>query len=359
MKTISCVRAMILGAAALAATTGCSSQSAGDAPADELHARIGAQGGELTGAAGTSLAGVHVVIPAGALTADTDITVRLAHDATPLPPAALACGPTIEIEPAGLALAQPAQVTLPFDETIIGDHQRFDDEVKIWARDGDHWSQKLQTDSSQGLVTFDLPTLTNVAAGVNPPKDQDIVRFELHPNPKFLKCIAQYPDDPNRAPRADVLVVRGEQNDALFLHASNLKPGVNFDMFTVQSSSLKSDGTPDPAFTNFGMAWYQSDVDTRQSGTANVVIRTILLDQIFGFDPRATLPPTGTFHIGIWFNDPKDAAPCGFDVTKPTPFNGDHTAGPVAMISVPNAQTDLGPLCTKPDTSVTPARCSP
>jgi len=29
------------------------------------------------------------------------------------------------------------------------------------------------------------------------------------------------------------------------------------------------------------------------------------------------------------------------------------------MISLPDAQTGLGPLCVKPDTSVTPARCNP
>ena len=29
------------------------------------------------------------------------------------------------------------------------------------------------------------------------------------------------------------------------------------------------------------------------------------------------------------------------------------------MISVPDAQTGLGPLCVKPDASVTPARCNP
>jgi len=50
---------------------------------------------------------------------------------------------------------------------------------------------------------------------------------------------------------------------------------------------------------------------------------------------------------------------CGFDPTKPTPFNGEHQAGPLAMITVPDATTGLGPLCTKPDTSVSPARCDP
>jgi hypothetical protein len=107
-----------------------------------------------------------------------------------------------------------------------------------------------------------------------------------------------------------------------------------------------------PGFTNFGLAWYQSDIDVDGNGHADVTIKTILLDQIFGFDPAANLVPTNTFHVGFWFNNPADATPCGF--TGTTPFNGDHNAGPVAMISVPNATTKLGPLATEPDPAPAP-----
>jgi hypothetical protein len=131
----------------------------------------------------------------------------------------------------------------------------------------------------------------------------------------------------------------------------NIKPGLAFDLFTVQRSNLLSNGTPDPSFTNFGLAWYQSDVQVNSQGTGQVTIRTILLNQIFGFDPDVGLNPVNTFHVGFWFNNPNDAAPCGFDVTHPTPFNGEHNAGPVARISLPNAVTGLGPLCTKPNGS--------
>jgi hypothetical protein len=157
----------------------------------------------------------------------------------------------------------------------------------------------------------------------------------------------------------NVVVVRGSQNDGLFLRGKNIKPGLAFDMFSVQQSSLLADGTVDPNFKDFGLAWYQSDLEADDNGRAYVSIRTILLDQIFGFDPRVNLPPTNTFQVGFWFNDPNDAAACGFDVTKPTPFNGEHKAGPLAMISVPDATTGLGPLCTKPNTSTTPATCDP
>jgi hypothetical protein len=63
--------------------------------------------------------------------------------------------------------------------------------------------------------------------------------------------------------------------------------------------------------------------------------------------------------VGVWFNNPQDAAQCGFDTTHPTPFNGDHNAGPVAMISTPDPATKLGPLCTNPDLSTNPVTCHP
>jgi hypothetical protein len=171
------------------------------------------------------------------------------------------------------------------------------------------------------------------------------ITFNLAINPAIANCLS-VPGWP--APTAQVTVIRGFQNDTLQLHVHHVKPNLGFDMFTVEHSNLLSDGSVDPHFVNFGMAWYQSDVQAGPLGNAETQIKTILLDQIFGFDAATALPPTNTFHVGFWFNNPHDAAACGFDVTHPTPFNGEHKAGPVAMISVPNAQTGLGPLCTSP-----------
>ncbi len=181
--------------------------------------------------------------------------------------------------------------------------------------------------------------------------------FSLTANPKFVNCLARYPDDPKRPPQATVTVTRGNLNDTLQLKLKNIKPNLSFDLFTVQRSSLLANGTPDPNFKNFGLAWYQSDVQVTSGGTANVKIQTILLDQIFGFDPDVSLAPTNTLHVGFWFDDPADAAACGF--TGSTPFNGEHNAGPLAMISLPDPDTNLGPLCTNPNTSTNPATCNP
>jgi hypothetical protein len=168
-------------------------------------------------------------------------------------------------------------------------------------------------------------------------------------NQNLLPCLAKDPTDIKHPPTAEVSVERGDLNDTLRLKLKNVKPGLAFDLFSVQRSNKLADGSTDPSFKNFGMAWYQSDVEADKSGDANVTIKTILLDQIFGFDPDVSLAPTNTFNVGFWFNDPNDAAACGFDVSKPTPFNGEHKAGPLAMISVPDATTGLGPLCRNPE----------
>ncbi|HEY1298243.1 MAG TPA: hypothetical protein VGJ60_34620 [Chloroflexota bacterium] len=178
-------------------------------------------------------------------------------------------------------------------------------------------------------------------------------------NSSLLPCLAQDPSDLRHQPTAEVSVERGDLNDTLKLKLHNIKPGLAFDLFTVQRSNKLADGSPDPSFKNFGMAWYQSDVEADHDGNANVTIKTIVLDQIFGFDPDVSLPPTNTFNVGFWFNNPNDAAACGFDVSHPTPFNGEHKAGPLAMISLPDAQTGLGPLCRNPASPGSPLPCNP
>jgi hypothetical protein len=180
--------------------------------------------------------------------------------------------------------------------------------------------------------------------------------FDLVPIGKTLPCLG-VPSGPT--PKAHVTVKRGPLNDTLTIEGENIRPHLAFDLFTVQRSSLRANGTPNPAFKNFGFAWYQSDLQAGPLGKFKVVIKTILLDQIFGFDPDLSNKNFNTFNVGFWFNNPHDAAACGFDVTKPTPFNGEHRAGPAAMISVPDAVTGLGPLCTNPNKLTTPATCNP
>jgi hypothetical protein len=177
--------------------------------------------------------------------------------------------------------------------------------------------------------------------------------FSLFPNTVNIPCLAK---TPGKAPTAKATVTRGSLNDTLVLKLAGFKPGLDFDLFTVQNSNQSATGTP-VVIPNFGMAWYQSDIEIGSTGKGSVKIQTILLDQIFGFDPAVGLAPTNTFHVGFWFNDPTKAAGCGF--TGTTPFNGEHTAGPLAFITRPNATTNLGPLCTDPHKVGTTFVCNP
>jgi hypothetical protein len=186
---------------------------------------------------------------------------------------------------------------------------------------------------------------------------QDVIQFELEPaNPALIPCLAA----PGKTPKVQVVVQRGDRNDLMLVKLSGFKPGLKFDLFTVQNSLFQGNGTKDPNFKGFGLSWYQTDLEP---GITSV--RTILLDQIFGFVQTipvtaSPLPPTRTFHVGFWFNNPDDAIACNPNNQRiVTPFNGEFEAGPLAFISVPDPRTNLGPLCTKPNLSTSPASCDP
>jgi hypothetical protein len=190
----------------------------------------------------------------------------------------------------------------------------------------------------------------------------DEISFNLVANPKFSACLGN--DPYNNPPTAKVTVSRGTANDVMLLELRNFIPGKAFDLFTIERSNLNAAGVLDPNFSgSFGLAWYQSDIHVGADGKAEAVVKSILLDGIFGFDadpvrgfqPSAPLvPPTHTFHVGFWFDSPQDVAACGFDPSKPTPFNSEHQAGPNAMISLPDAVTGQGPLLSQPSSSQVP-----
>jgi len=324
-----------------------------------LTATIGPAGGELVGRPGTAFADVRLTIPPGALARETEIAIEPARDALPLPETAVRCGPMFTLSPVGLLLKAPATLTLPFDQERVADQYRFEDEVKVWVAESGRWDQELQLDGDPGRVTIELDTLTMVTPGVNPLEENQIIRFPLKPNPPFYTCLAATPNDTRRGPEVQVTVVRGDQNDRLFLRGRHIKPGLAFTLFLVEHSELAADGSLDPAFTNFGLASYKGTFESSKAGDVSAAIRGVILDQNFAFDPSRGLDPTTTFQVGFWFDDPEAAEDCGFDPDKPTPFNEEHEAGPNAMISLPDGESGLGPLCTNPDTSVSPARCNP
>jgi len=146
--------------------------------------------------------------------------------------------------------------------------------------------------------------------------------FSLFPNPTFEPCLA----GSGGSPAVTATVTRGGLNDTMKLWLSHFKPGLDFDLFTVQRSNQTASGAPVTGFKNFGLAWYQSDIHVGSTGSASVTVRTILLDQIFRFDPDTSTTPTNTFHVGFWFNSVADAQGCSTTTLTPTPFNGERPA---------------------------------
>lgn len=225
-------------------------------------------------------------------------------------------------------------------------------------RTRNQWLEKAAHKITGGLL---VATMALALSGVATAQKTDVITFNLTPNPDTVGCLRA---NNTEEPRARATVIRGKNNDTLILDLDGIRPGLAFDLFTVQRSPLLADGSKDPAFTNvfngsFGLAWYQSDIKITQGDNGHVRIQTILLDDIFGFDPDVRLAPTNTFHVGFWFDDPNAAKTCGFDPAHPKPFNGEHKSGPVAMISLPDAKTGLGPLCSNPDFTTNPISCKP
>src|SRR5262245_14147763 len=112
-------------------------------------------------------------------------------------------------------------------------------------------------------TTMALIALALTMLSVELPAQAQLQRtFTLKPNPATLNCLRQGA----ATPTATVIVGQGALTDDLTIIGSGIKPGLAFDMFTVQNSSLLANGSPDPHFTNFGLAWYQSDLEANSSG---------------------------------------------------------------------------------------------
>ncbi len=133
----------------------------------ELSATVGPAGGEIVGAATGSFAGVRLSIPPGALAEPTRITITAVGSAVPmLSDLAEGVGPGFAIEPAGLALELPAELTLPVSPVSRDLFLADAEECKIWMRDGDEWRAVDQVRADDTSVTVQTQTLDLALSGV-------------------------------------------------------------------------------------------------------------------------------------------------------------------------------------------------
>jgi hypothetical protein len=149
-----------------------------------------------------------------------------------------------------------------------------------------------------------------------------------------------------------VRVEQRAENERLSLSVSGLPANTEFDLFITQ--------LPDAPF---GVAWYQSDLETNAHGEGEVSVQGRFNHETFslsqggpanGSDPtqgvtgpavkdtKVVFRPTSQFHIGLWFNSAEDAANAGCPGNV-TPFNGEQHAG-TQILSTRNFPADHGPL---------------
>lgn len=145
---------------------------------------------------------------------------------------------------------------------------------------------------------------------------------------------------------ADVKIQPQGDTEKMTITVHGLPAATDFDLFVLQ--------VPDAPF---GIAWYQSDLSTDQSGNGRVTVKGRFNNETFSVatgvadapvehdadaDINPPFSPIHMFHLGLWFNDPADAAAAGCPSTV-TPFNGDHTAG-VQALSTRNFPDLDGPI---------------
>jgi hypothetical protein len=107
----------------------------------------------------------------------------------------------------------------------------------------------------------------------------------------------------------------------------------------------------------FGVSWYQGDIATDNQGNGSERFIGIFSEEVFAFSPASVkapqvdeqdakkgpkFKPVHTFHLGLWFADPKEAKDAGCS-GKVTPFDGDHEAG-IQALSTRNFPNQKGPL---------------
>jgi hypothetical protein len=196
---------------------------------------------------------------------------------------------------------------------------------------------------SPRLVTlFVALALAGVTESASAGNNQNKIRFDL------VRSSAVVAAGDNVLPNAQGLVRIKSVGPVEIMDVIvwGLPPKTDFDFFVIQVPNGP-----------FGLSWYQGDIETNRNGVGHGTfigrfsIETFIVAP--GVAPAPTphpsdastnpaTPPVHTFHLGLWFNDPNDAAKAGLPPTV-TPFNGEHNAG-LQVLSTRNFPDNAGPL---------------
>lgn len=165
-------------------------------------------------------------------------------------------------------------------------------------------------------------------------KPANSFNFNLIPSPGISACL------PNAS--GTVTITPGSLNDKMVVNVSGLAANTGFDLFILELPNKP-----------FGVAWYQSDIQTNYAGAGSATVRGIFNVETFSVslgdnqNPSVAFPPTHQYHLGLWFNNPKVPFNLGCEQGQPnpivTPFNGTQHAG-IQVLNTAEFPDTAGPL---------------
>ena len=201
------------------------------------------------------------------------------------------------------------------------------------------WSNRTlaRHTSAAALALGAVFTGGSMSALAAPP---DTLKFDLAVSAAAASCLPYA--------QGKVTVSQAGANQRMKVSVKGLPPDTEFSFFVLQVPT-----------SPFGMSWYQGDIVTDHAGNGSEQFFGIFSSELFVFAPAsraaphtdafdaATNPPTApvhTYHLGLWFSDPADAAAAGCPGTG-TPFEGNHQAG-IQVFNTSNFGTEAatGPL---------------
>jgi len=192
------------------------------------------------------------------------------------------------------------------------------------------FSRRMITVTAAAGAATVLGVTATVAVASGAPARAHGFSFRLVPSAGISSCLPHA--------RGNVTITPQGENDKMVVHVAGLPKNSEFDLFVIQ--------VPDKPF---GVAWYQSDIDTGRNGTGSVTVRGIFDSETFSvaLGGLKNNSPTHQFHLGLWFNNPKQPFRLGCEpgATSPTvtPFNGEQHAG-IQVLNTGQFPDNAGPL---------------
>jgi hypothetical protein len=202
----------------------------------------------------------------------------------------------------------------------------------------------LAATSSAAAQYYDAPAApSEPPPPAAPAPEPDAIHFSLDRSPGIVAagCVPYA--------KGDVKIVSQGPVEVMDVYLSGLPPKSEFDLFVIQVPNAP-----------FGLSWYQGDMETDDDGNAHgqfigrFNIETFIVAPGTSPAPQIHSAPTPdasenpatapvhTFHLGLWFNSPEDAAKA-YCPDFVTPFNGEHNAG-VQVLNTASFPDQAGPL---------------